>query len=150
MENIRAFNAMAQQAAEAETRQGGSEHQTNMSSWNEIYLPGATEVMPTAAPDEIYSFSEPAVQAQYCLPTNDSVAPAVTMEAPFVASTAHVSRAPGENSGRPCRIQGCNDFAVARRPYCVKHSGNRLCEREGCTKCAQGATRFCIGKLQFE
>jgi hypothetical protein len=150
MENIRAFNAMAQQAAVAETRQGGSEHQTNMSSWNEIYLPGANEVMPAAAPDEIYSFSEPAVQAQYCLPTNDSVAPAVTMEAPFVASTAHVSGAPGENSGKPCRIQGCNDFAVARRPYCVKHSGNRLCEREGCTKCAQGATRFCIGKLQFE
>ena len=155
MENIRAFNAMAQQAAIAETIQGGSEHQTSMSSWNDTYLPGETEMMPAAGPEEIYSFSEPAAQ-QYCLPTNDSVAPAVTMEAPFIASTAstastaHVSGAPGENSGRPCRIQGCNEFAVARRPYCVKHSGNRLCEREGCTKCAQGATRFCIGKLQFE
>ena len=43
-----------------------------------------------------------------------------------------------------CRIQGCDDPAVARRPYCVKHSGNRLCEFPGCTKCAQGSTRFCI------
>lgn len=43
-----------------------------------------------------------------------------------------------------CRIQGCADPAVARRPYCVKHSGNRLCEHTGCKKCAQGSTRFCI------
>lgn len=43
-----------------------------------------------------------------------------------------------------CRIQGCCDPAVARRPYCIKHSGNRLCERSGCNKCAQGSTRFCI------
>lgn len=45
---------------------------------------------------------------------------------------------------QPCRIQGCDEIAVARRPYCVKHSGNRLCEHAGCTKCAQGSTRFCI------
>lgn len=43
-----------------------------------------------------------------------------------------------------CRIQGCDASAVSRRPYCVKHSGNRLCEHPGCTKCAQGSTRFCI------
>lgn len=51
-----------------------------------------------------------------------------------------------ENS-RPliCRIEGCGEISVPRRPYCSKHSGNRLCEFEGCTKCAQGATRFCIG-----
>lgn len=45
---------------------------------------------------------------------------------------------------QPCRIQGCGEVAVSRRPYCVKHSGNRLCEHAGCTKCAQGSTRFCI------
>jgi hypothetical protein len=43
-----------------------------------------------------------------------------------------------------CRIQGCCDPAVTRRPYCIKHSGNRLCEHSGCNKCAQGSTRFCI------
>jgi hypothetical protein len=43
-----------------------------------------------------------------------------------------------------CRIQGCCDPAVTRRPYCIKHSGNRLCEQVGCNKCAQGSTRFCI------
>lgn len=43
-----------------------------------------------------------------------------------------------------CRIQGCDDPVASRRPYCVRHSGNRLCEREGCGKCAQGSTRFCI------
>jgi hypothetical protein len=43
-----------------------------------------------------------------------------------------------------CRIQGCTDDAVSRRPYCIKHSGNRLCEHTGCPKCAQGSTRFCI------
>lgn len=47
-------------------------------------------------------------------------------------------------SGKVCRIQGCDEPAVARRPYCTRHSGNRLCEFPGCTKCAQGSTRFCI------
>jgi hypothetical protein len=47
-------------------------------------------------------------------------------------------------SAKPCRIQGCDDIALSRRPYCIKHSGNRLCEHAGCTKCAQGSTRFCI------
>jgi hypothetical protein len=47
-------------------------------------------------------------------------------------------------TAKNCRIQGCCDLAVTRRPYCVKHSGNRLCEQSGCNKCAQGSTRFCI------
>lgn len=53
-------------------------------------------------------------------------------------STTNVSNA------KSCRIQGCNDRALARRPYCVRHSGNRMCEHKGCSKCAQGSTRFCI------
>ena len=45
---------------------------------------------------------------------------------------------------RNCKIQGCGQLAIQRRPYCTKHSGNRLCEKPGCQKCAQGSTRFCI------
>ncbi len=47
-------------------------------------------------------------------------------------------------SAKMCRIQGCSEVAVPRRPHCMKHSGTRLCEHEGCSKCAQGSTRFCI------
>jgi hypothetical protein len=46
-----------------------------------------------------------------------------------------------------CRIVGCTDNSIARRPYCFKHSGSRQCEYAGpggCAKCAQGSTRFCI------
>lgn len=49
-----------------------------------------------------------------------------------------------KKSTQLCRIQGCNDPVVSRRPYCTKHSGSRLCEYPDCKKCAQGATRFCI------
>ena len=45
---------------------------------------------------------------------------------------------------QPCRVEGCNEPSVVRRPYCQSHSGIRLCEHSGCTKCAQGSTRFCI------
>ena len=143
MENIRAFNAMAQRAGTTETRLGGREHQVVMPSWNDTGLLGAAGSMPVAAPDEVYSFEESSSQPQYCIPANDRVTPATTMESSLPSLTTQVSKAQG-SEGKPCRIQGCNNFAVSRRPYCVKHSGNRLCEREGCTKCAQGATRFCI------
>jgi len=43
-----------------------------------------------------------------------------------------------------CRIVGCTELCVSRRPYCHRHSGSRLCEHSSCFKCAQGATRFCI------
>eukprot|EP00804_Cyclotella_cryptica_P004297 CCRYP_013493-RB/>CCRYP_013493-RB protein AED:0.05 eAED:0.05 QI:494/1/1/1/0.5/0.4/5/1391/1011 len=45
---------------------------------------------------------------------------------------------------KKCRIAGCPEQTVPRKPYCSKHCGNRQCEREGCSKHAQGATRFCI------
>ncbi|GMH71117.1 hypothetical protein TrRE_jg1779, partial [Triparma retinervis] len=49
------------------------------------------------------------------------------------------------NGVKVCRILGCDDLAIARRPYCLRHSGSRQCEFiGGCTKCAQGSTRFCI------
>jgi len=44
---------------------------------------------------------------------------------------------------RICRIEGCG-LPVSKGPYCGQHCGNRQCEKEGCNKCAQGATRFCI------
>jgi len=70
-----------------------------------------------------------AAPANVCLPTG---VPQATRE---------------QQSSRPqkiCRIEGCDNTAVSRRPYCERHTGNRLCEYPSCTKCAQGATRFCI------
>eukprot|EP00980_Cylindrotheca_fusiformis_P018948 scaffold6331_cov195-Cylindrotheca_fusiformis.AAC.12 len=65
--------------------------------------------------------------SQFCMPVSQPMSPAKL-----------------NGNGKPCRIKGCNEPSVARRPYCVRHSGNRMCEHEGCSKCAQGATRFCI------
>ena len=67
----------------------------------------------------------------------------------FCSTTAHPVSITSMNlssnmNKKICRIQGCDDPAVAKRPYCARHCGNRQCERDGCTKCAQGATRFCI------
>lgn len=44
-----------------------------------------------------------------------------------------------------CRMNDCLNPAAKRTPYCTKHTGARKCEfKGGCTKCAQGRTRFCI------
>jgi len=53
----------------------------------------------------------------------------------------------GAGNSKLCRILGCDDLSIARRPYCMRHSGSRQCEYSGpgvCGKCAQGSTRFCI------
>lgn len=62
------------------------------------------------------------------------------------AQTATVNQAFGgaPMNEKRCRIQGCSETAMARRPYCQLHSGSRMCEHSGCNKCAQGSTRFCI------
>ena len=64
----------------------------------------------------------------------------------FCMSTDDNDTISQESAGEPtqCRIIGCNESATSRRPYCIQHSGNRLCEHNGCNKCAQGSTRFCI------
>eukprot|EP00539_Tryblionella_compressa_P019024 CAMPEP_0178871214 /NCGR_PEP_ID=MMETSP0747-20121128/7488_1 /TAXON_ID=913974 /ORGANISM="Nitzschia punctata, Strain CCMP561" /LENGTH=869 /DNA_ID=CAMNT_0020538381 /DNA_START=1 /DNA_END=2609 /DNA_ORIENTATION=+ len=62
----------------------------------------------------------------------------------FCMPVAQTGLGSGSGNGKRCRIQGCSEPAVSRRPYCVRHSGNRMCEQEGCSKCAQGSTRFCI------
>ncbi|KAL7548391.1 hypothetical protein ACHAWF_013071 [Thalassiosira exigua] len=64
--------------------------------------------------------------------------------APSPVATGQIHPGPLAVGTKPCRIQGCDNFAVAKRPYCERHCGNRQCESQGCTKCAQGATRFCI------
>jgi hypothetical protein len=79
---------------------------------------------------------------------SDGSMPAGASPVVMTASMPYCVSATGNNavrtSGKPCRIQGCNEPSVVRRPYCVRHSGNRLCEHDGCMKCAQGSTRFCI------
>jgi hypothetical protein len=81
-----------------------------------------------AEPFANMDFSSMIQPNQFCVPTDDN------------DTTSQ------ESYGEPtqCRIVGCNESATSRRPYCIQHSGNRLCERQGCNKCAQGSTRFCI------
>ena len=85
--------------------------------------------------------------------TPDSATSSNVMVCPPVDSTSNPTGMnsfisppiPNQVTGKICRIQGCRSLSVSRRPYCARHSGNRLCEyKGGCTKCAQGATRFCI------
>lgn len=101
--------------------------QKNLGSTNatvigsEVSNGGATVVLP----DAVNSGA-----AQFCLPAGTIVG--------VLPNQLQLS------SGKRCRIQGCSDLAVARRPYCTRHSGNRICEHPGCSKCAQGSTRFCI------
>lgn len=63
---------------------------------------------------------------------------------PFFLAYESKTKQKIKNMVKICRIQGCEEPCVSRRPYCSRHSGNRQCEHETCTKCAQGATRFCI------
>ena len=78
----------------------------------------------------------------FCLPIMETTG-APNGGQPVMTGAAAVIMVPSQN-GKVCRIQGCNEAAVARRPYCQRHSGNRMCEHAGCNKCAQGSTRFCI------
>jgi hypothetical protein len=44
-----------------------------------------------------------------------------------------------------CLVAGCGYVAEsAESPYCATHRGTRRCQKEGCGKCAQGATKYCI------
>jgi len=63
---------------------------------------------------------------------------------PATAPSTQPVTSKSTTGSKPCRIEGCTDTSLPRRPYCAKHCGTRLCEKPGCTKCAQGATRFCI------
>lgn len=94
-------------------------------TWGMTYLNGGSNV-----PSASYRDS----QTSYNGEPNQFVATSNEFGMPMMVHT----------SLTPCRIQGCDEVAVARRPYCQKHSGNRLCEHEDCNKCAQGSTRFCI------
>ena len=43
-----------------------------------------------------------------------------------------------------CRMAGCTALPSKRSPYCAEHMGARQCHHQGCNKCAQGSTAFCI------
>jgi len=44
-----------------------------------------------------------------------------------------------------CLVDGC-EYCVenAESLYCATHRGTRRCQKDGCGKCAQGATKYCI------
>jgi hypothetical protein len=89
------------------------------------------------------------VAAAFHLPSSNtshiSTAPNSTQFCvPVAANNSQHHVVDDAGSLKPCRIQGCSELALSRRPYCEKHSGNRSCEHAGCNKCAQGSTRFCI------
>eukprot|EP00596_Hydrurales_sp_CCMP1899_P003726 CAMPEP_0119054054 /NCGR_PEP_ID=MMETSP1177-20130426/74818_1 /TAXON_ID=2985 /ORGANISM="Ochromonas sp, Strain CCMP1899" /LENGTH=831 /DNA_ID=CAMNT_0007034171 /DNA_START=215 /DNA_END=2710 /DNA_ORIENTATION=+ len=45
----------------------------------------------------------------------------------------------------PCRVEGCDVDSSHRTPFCVVHAtGGRRCQQQGCNKCAQGSTCYCI------
>ena len=53
----------------------------------------------------------------------------------------------GETSGGNalpiCLVSGCNFSAENEDAlYCTAHRGTRRCQKEGCGKCAQGATKY--------
>ena len=84
------------------------------------------------------------VSSEPTIPSGMIICAPVTVVANNVPSTFPSEMATSSVSSK-CRIEGCDNESVSRRPYCSRHSGNRICEyKHGCTKCAQGATRYCI------
>jgi hypothetical protein len=92
-----------------------------------------TPIVPIATPETLQQATD------YCVPTSSGIYPA-----PDLSESEPEVTLSGGGKVKVCRIQGCDEAAAIRRPYCARHSGNRLCEQEGCNKCAQGSTRFCI------
>mmetsp|Transcript_813 Transcript_813/g.1404 ORF Transcript_813/g.1404 Transcript_813/m.1404 type:complete len:920 (+) Transcript_813:138-2897(+) len=117
--------------------------------------PAVNEFYPSSAVND-YVFCQVAGAQSYPPITmqHEQVTPHFTLVNGSASSSGGIITLPSLTDSQPqyyenlrllnCRIEGCNEIAVPRRPYCSKHSGNRLCEFEGCAKCAQGATRFCI------
>jgi len=84
-------------------------------------------------------------QSVYCMTTGQPPQNVQFMStAQPVFSIDPLNNSYNSSAEKICRIEGCNDVAHSKRPYCFRHCGNRQCEKEGCNKCAQGATRFCI------
>lgn len=112
-------------------------HVNDLGNANSVHslqqIPHTQQVTPPVAQSTQLHQQNP----QYCVPVDvsSSVIPNIN------PTLKHNSKK--ANSGG-CRIKGCKEPNVSRRPYCTRHSGNRLCEFEGCGKCAQGSTRFCI------
>jgi len=125
--NINELNAIAHAKQQQGYSIAGQRSFVEANSWkptgnsNTVVIP---LTLPNSTPTNVIS-NDTTDQPNLCLPTAE-------------LQMAYRS------SRKSCRIQGCDDFAIVRRPYCLRHSGNRLCERDGCNKCAQGSTRFCI------
>ncbi len=107
---------------------------------------------PVTMPTPVYSLPMDEVNAVDISPTplpdftpqNTNAVNGRNHTSPIKNNTPRASTGRSTKTTKACRIQGCDDPALARRPYCVRHSGNRMCEHKGCAKCAQGSTRFCI------
>jgi len=111
-------------------------------------LPGKPLSMPHCLPTHIMKAQQYQPKPVNPMPvfSAQSLEPTPLAEMPLPPA-AIPSSMPTTNMATPklCKIQGCPQPAVSRKPHCVRHSGSsRLCEKEGCTKCAQGSTRFCI------
>lgn len=126
--NLLEINAMAQHyhPTTASTNVG-TQHQVQPLQFSSI---DQMHVVPLSQSEGSVILTAPQ-QNMFCTPTTQPV-PVASMDL----------NAPIDQT--ICRIEGCTDLAVSKRPYCGRHCGNRQCEREGCNKCAQGATRFCI------
>lgn len=125
----------------------------NTYSFQTIQQPQQQNPQEMTAPAQVFPMTTHETNSQsapippYASPQNNSGVNGINHLPPAqnTKSRSSSGRSPkSASSKKPCRIQGCNDPASARRPYCVRHSGNRMCEHKGCVKCAQGSTRFCI------
>lgn len=59
----------------------------------------------------------------------------------------HSSKSQASNiSALPlCKVEGCTSAVEnSAAQYCAAHRSTRRCQKEGCNKCAQGATKYCI------
>jgi len=126
--NLLEINAMAQHYHSTTVSTNvGIQHQVQPLQFESI---DQMHVVPLCQSERSVILTTPQ-QNMFCTPTDQPV-PVASMDL----------NAPIDQT--VCRIEGCTDLVVSKRPYCGRHCGNRQCEREGCNKCAQGATRFCI------
>jgi hypothetical protein len=56
-----------------------------------------------------------------------------------------VNQSASSSSLPKCKVDDCNQPVENQTSsYCINHRNMRRCQKEGCNKCAQGATKYCI------
>lgn len=81
--------------------------------------------------------------------------PTATAATPLPRSASFATDKGGESSAPPgktpthkaakCKVEGCTqDVEAPGAQLCAAHRASRRCQKDGCNKCAQGATKFCI------